>query len=114
MTYLDRGRNADQRDEKPDDDDQHSRLIDALQGRSEPRPAERAQLVAPIEKSHARREFQRATVFCDEHGVLRADPNPALGSHRLRAVGQANALIVVPDGPQRLAAGTVVEILRYA
>mgnify|MGYP003575677011 CR=1 FL=1 len=89
-------------------------LIDALQGRSEPRPAERAQLVAPIEKSHARREFQRATVFCDEHGVLRADPNPAVGSHRLRAVGQANALIVVPDGPQRLAAGTVVEILRYA
>jgi len=89
-------------------------LIDALQGRTEPRPAERAQLVAPIEKSHARREFQRATVFCDDHGVLRADPNPAVGSHRLRAVGQANALIVVPDGPQRLAAGTVVEILRYA
>jgi len=89
-------------------------LIDALQGRTEPRAAERAQLVAPIEKSHARREFQRATVFCDEHGVLRADPNPAVGSHRLRAVGEANALIVVPDGPQRLAAGTVVEILRYA
>jgi len=89
-------------------------LIDALQGRTEPRPAERAQLVAPIEKLHARREFQRATVFCDDHGVLRADPNPAVGSHRLRAVGQANALIVVPDGPQRLAAGTVVEILRYA
>jgi len=89
-------------------------LIDALQGRTEPRAAERAQLVAPIAKSHARREFQRATVFCDEHGVLRADPNPAVGSHRLRAVGEANALIVVPDGPQRLAAGTVVEILRYA
>jgi len=89
-------------------------LIDALQGRTEPRPSERAQLVAPIDKSHARREFQRATVFCDDHGVLRADPNPAVGSHRLRAVGQANALIVVPDGPQRLAAGTVVEILRYA
>ena len=89
-------------------------LIDALQGRTEPRRAERAQLVSPIDKSHARREFQRATVFCDEHGVLRADPNPAVGSHRLRAVGEANALIVVPDGPQRLAAGTVVEILRYA
>lgn len=89
-------------------------LIDALQGRTEPRPVERAQLVAPIEKSHARREFQRATVFCDEHGVLRADPNPAVGSHRLRAVGESNALIVVPDGPQRLAAGTVVEVLRYA
>jgi len=89
-------------------------LIDGLQGRTEPRAIERAQLVAPIEKSHARREFQRANVFCDEHGVLRADPNPAVGSHRLRAVGESNALIVVPDGPQRLAAGTVVEILRYA
>ncbi|WP_342315344.1 gephyrin-like molybdotransferase Glp [Lysobacter sp. FW306-1B-D06B] len=89
-------------------------LIDALQGRTEPRQVERAQLVAPVEKSHARREFVRAQVTCDEHGVLRADPNPAVGSHRLRAVGESNALIVIPDGPQRLAAGAVVEVLRYA
>lgn len=89
-------------------------LIDALQGRTEPRPVERAQLVAPIDKSHARREFMRAQVFCDERGVLHADPNPAVGSHRLRAVSDSNALIVVPDGPQRLAAGAVVEVLRYA
>lgn len=89
-------------------------LIDALQGRTEPRTVERAQLVSPLEKTHPRREFLRATVFCDDHGVLRADPNPAAGSHRLRAVGESNALIVVPDGPQRLAAGTVVEVLRYA
>ncbi|MDI9239786.1 molybdopterin molybdotransferase MoeA [Lysobacter sp. LF1] len=89
-------------------------LIDALQGRTEPRPVERAQLVAPIDKSHARREFMRAQVFCDERGVLHADPNPAVGSHRLRAVSDSNALIVIPDGPQRLAAGAVVEVLRYA
>jgi molybdopterin molybdotransferase len=89
-------------------------LVDALQGRSEPRLAERAQLVAPIDKDHARREFIRARVFCDDHGVLRADPNPATGSHRLRAVADSNALIVIPDGPQRLAAGEVVEVLRYA
>ena len=62
----------------------------------------------------ARREFMHAHVFSDEHGVLRADPNPAVGSHRLRAVSDSNALIVVPDGPQRLAAGAVVEVLRYA
>ena len=67
-----------------------------------------------IDKAHPRREFMRAQVFCDEHGVLRADPNPAVGSHRLRAVADSNALIVVPDGPQRLAAGEVVEVLRYA
>lgn len=89
-------------------------LIDGLQGRTEPRAAERAQLVAPLDKAHARREFMRAHVFSDEHGVLRADPNPAVGSHRLRAVSDSNALIVVPDGPQRLAAGAVVEVLRYA
>lgn len=89
-------------------------LVDGLQGRSEPRAVDRAQLVAPIDKPHPRREFMRAQVFCDGHGVLRADPNPAVGSHRLRAVADSNALIVVPDGPQRLAAGEVVEVLRYA
>lgn len=89
-------------------------LIDALQGRTEPRTVERAQLVAPVDKDHPRREFMRARVFCDERGVLHADPNPAVGSHRLRAVSDSNALIVIPDGPQRLAAGAVVEILRYA
>lgn len=89
-------------------------LVDALQGRTEPRPVERAQLVAPVDKAHPRREFMRARVFCDDHGALRADPNPAVGSHRLRAVADSNALIVIPDGPQRLAAGEVVEILRYA
>ncbi|MFC3816327.1 gephyrin-like molybdotransferase Glp [Lysobacter sp. GCM10012299] len=89
-------------------------LVDGLQGRSEARLAERAQLVAPVDKEHARREFIRARVFCDDHGVLRADPNPATGSHRLRAVADSNALIVIPDGPQRLAAGEVVEVLRYA
>ncbi|HEY5851367.1 MAG TPA: gephyrin-like molybdotransferase Glp [Lysobacter sp.] len=89
-------------------------LVDALQGRSEPRAVERAQLVSPIDKEHPRREFMRARVFCDEHGVLRADPNPAIGSHRLRAVADSNALIVIPDGPQRVAAGEVVDVLRYA
>lgn len=89
-------------------------LIDGLQGHSEPRPVWRAQLTAPIDKTHARREFLRARVFSGENGVLRADPSPAVGSHRLRAVAESNALIVVPEGPQRLAAGAVVELLRYA
>ncbi|RPE81699.1 molybdopterin molybdotransferase MoeA [Vulcaniibacterium tengchongense] len=89
-------------------------LIDGVQGCAEPRPVERAQLAAPVDKPHPRREFLRARVFCDDRGVLRADPHPATGSHRLRAVAESNALIVVPDGPQRLAAGEVVEVLRYA
>jgi molybdopterin molybdotransferase len=86
-------------------------LIDGLQGRVEARPTWQAQLVAPLDKSHARREFIRGRVFSGPNGALHADANPATGSHRLRAVADSNALIVVPEGPQHLAAGEVVEIL---
>lgn len=86
-------------------------LIDGLQGRTEPRPTWRAQLVAPVDKPHARREFIRGRVFSGPNGALHAEANPATGSHRLRAVADSNALIVVPEGPQHLAAGEVVDIL---
>ena len=86
-------------------------LIDGLQGRTEPRPTWRAQLVAPLDKPHARREFIRGRVFSGPNGALHAEANPATGSHRLRAVADSNALIVVPEGPQHLAAGEVVDIL---
>lgn len=86
-------------------------LIDGLQGRTEPRPSWRAQLVAPVDKPHARREFIRGRVFSGPNGALHAEANPATGSHRLRAVADSNALIVVPEGPQHLAAGEVVDIL---
>jgi molybdopterin molybdotransferase len=88
-------------------------LIDGLQGRAEPRPGWHAQLVAPLDKPHARREFIRGRVFSGPNGVLHADPNPATGSHRLRAAADSNALLVVPEGPQHLAAGEVVEILPF-
>ncbi|QDH70076.1 molybdopterin molybdotransferase MoeA [Marilutibacter alkalisoli] len=87
-------------------------LADGLQGRTEPRPVLRARLAAPIDKPHARREFMRARLECGEDGGLSAVPNPATGSHRLRAAADSNALIVIPDGPQTLAAGTVVEVLQ--
>lgn len=86
-------------------------LIDGLQGRREARPTWRAQLVAPLDKSHARREFIRGRVFSGPNGVLHADANPATGSHRLRAVADSNALLVIPEGPQHLSAGEIVEIL---
>lgn len=86
-------------------------LIDGLQGRTEPRSTWRAQLVAPLDKPHARREFLRGRVFSGPNGALHAEANPATGSHRLRAVADSNALIVVPEGPQHLAAGEVVDIL---
>lgn len=88
-------------------------LADGLQGRTEPRPMLRARLASPIEKGHARREFQRAHLNCSDDGGLLAGPNPATGSHRLRVAAEANALVVVPEGPQSLATGDVVEVLSY-
>jgi len=89
-------------------------LLDALQGREEPRLPLRARLLAPLDKRHPRREFVRAQLHCDEAGVLWADPNPATGSHRLQAAATSNALVVVPDGPQCLEHDHVVDVLRYA
>ncbi|KQZ57761.1 MULTISPECIES: gephyrin-like molybdotransferase Glp [unclassified Lysobacter] len=88
-------------------------LIDGLQGCSEPRPRWRARLVGGIDKTHARREFVRARLSAGEDGGLLADPNPATGSHRLRAAADSNALIVIGEGPQTLQAGAVVEVLPY-
>lgn len=88
-------------------------LFDALQGRSEARAAWRARLAAPIAKPHDRLEFQRGCLEVDERGGLRVHPDPATGSHRLRAAAQANALIVLPEGPLRLEAGAVVRVLPY-
>ena len=86
-------------------------LIDGLQGRADPRPHWRAQLVAPLDKPHPRREFVRGRLFSGDNGALHVEANAATGSHRLRAAADSNALIVVPEGPQRYAAGEVVEVL---
>ncbi|QWP75027.1 molybdopterin molybdotransferase MoeA [Lysobacter sp. K5869] len=89
-------------------------VIDGLQGRAEPRPKLRARLVGGIEKTHPRREFVRARLRSDDDGVLWTDPNPATGSHRLRAAADSDALMVVPEGPQQLREGAVVEVWPYA
>jgi len=78
-------------------------LIDGLQGRLDSRPRWHARLIGPVEKAHPRREFRRARVYSDPGGQLLAEPGPA-------AVAAANALIVLPEGPQRLAAGDAVEV----
>ena len=89
------------------------RLLDGLQGRTEARRTWHARLSAPIEKPHARREFQRGQLLAGEDGTLQVHPDPDTGSHRLRAAAAADALIVVPDGPQSLPIGAVVEVLPY-
>jgi molybdopterin molybdotransferase len=87
-------------------------LVDGMQGRVA-RPRRHARLRAGVEKSHARREFVRGTLHCDEAGVQWITPNAATGSHRLRAAAGTDALLVLREGPQALAAGDVVEVLTY-
>lgn len=88
-------------------------LVDGLQGCSEDRPTLRARLSAPIEKQHARREFLRGRLGFTQDGVVQVTPNPAAGSHRLQAAAQSDALIVLPEGPQSLAEGQLVDVLPY-
>jgi molybdopterin molybdotransferase len=85
-------------------------LVDGLQGQA-PRSRLFARLSTPLHKTHARREFLRGSLRCDEAGTLWVGPDAATGSHRLRAASAADVLLVVPEGPQDLAAGAAVEIL---
>ncbi|MBX3711421.1 MAG: molybdopterin molybdotransferase MoeA [Lysobacter sp.] len=88
-------------------------LLDGLQERTEARPRLRARLQAPWRKTHERLEFLRGRLFLDEDGQCRVAPNPADGSHRMRAAADSDALIVLAEGPQDLKAGEVVDVLPY-
>jgi len=88
-------------------------LLDALQGRTQTRPQWRARLRSGWRKTHERLEFLRGRLHCDDEGRLWVDPNPADGSHRMRAAADSDALIVLPEGELALEAGAVVDVLRY-
>lgn len=88
-------------------------LLDGLQGRAEPRLRLHARLLGSIDKPHPRREFVRGRLDYGDDGNLRVQPNAATGSHRLAVAAQSDALIIVADGPQRLAVGDLVEVLPY-
>jgi molybdopterin molybdotransferase len=89
-------------------------FLDGLQARKQPRPRQFARLSLPISKSHERLEFLRGRLDCDETGQLTVAKNPADSSHRLRAVAESNALIVVPEGAADWPAGSVLEVLPLA
>jgi molybdopterin molybdotransferase len=89
------------------------RLVDGLQGRAEARPLLRARLAEGWSKQQERREFVRGRVESREDGCLWVQPNPAVGSHRMRAAAESNALITLAEGALELAPGSVVEILTY-
>ncbi|RZA21671.1 MAG: molybdopterin molybdenumtransferase MoeA [Lysobacteraceae bacterium] len=87
-------------------------LLDGMQGRVE-RPRRHARLDAAIGKTHPRREFVRGVLRCDHTGTQWIAPDGATGSHRLRAAADADALLVLAEGPQSLCVGDVVEVLAY-
>lgn len=86
-------------------------FLDALQGRREPRPRVHARLSMPVRKHHDRLEFLRGRLRCDAQGQLQVAPDPADGSHRLRAAAEANCLLLLPEGAGQWDAGQIVEVL---
>lgn len=90
------------------------RFLDRLQARRQTRRRHFARLDLAISKSHDRLEFLRGKLGCDQTGQLHVAMNPADGSHRLRAVAQSNALIIVPEGIAEWPVGSVLEVLLLA
>ncbi len=88
-------------------------LLDGLQRRTDVRPRLRARLRTGWRKTHERLEFLRGRLSCDDDGVLWVEPNPADGSHRMRAAADSDALIVLAEGAQALAPGASVDVLPY-
>jgi molybdopterin molybdotransferase len=85
--------------------------LDAMSGVIEQSPRLRARLRSAIDKRHARVEFQRATLQCDENAVLWAIPHAKQGSGMMRGLAEADALILLPEGEHVFAVGDVVEAL---
>lgn len=87
-------------------------LVDAMQGRR-PRPRLHARLDTGWHKRNERLELLRGRLSCDPGGALTIAPNPADGSHRMRAAADSDALLVLAEGSREYAAGDVVEVLPY-
>jgi molybdopterin molybdotransferase len=85
--------------------------LEAMRGAQIRREPLRARLQHALSKTHARTEFQRAHVHCDDQGVLLAASLRQQGSGMLRGVAEANALIVLPEAVREYAAGEVLEVL---
>ncbi|MEK7813812.1 MAG: molybdopterin molybdenumtransferase MoeA, partial [Candidatus Desantisbacteria bacterium] len=72
-------------------------------------PVITAELKADIKKRDNRRHFVRASVTCEE-GKYYALPTKSQSSGGLMSMVVANALIVVPEGVQKIAAGSQVQV----
>jgi molybdopterin molybdotransferase len=88
-------------------------LLDAMQGRLDRVPALRARLRSAVRKSHARLEFRRGRLTCDDDGSLWVEAHAATGSHQQRGAAESNALLVLPETSTELAAGERVDVHVY-
>jgi molybdopterin molybdotransferase len=88
-------------------------LLRGLQGETSALPRVVARLSTPISKTHERREFQRGRLEFGNDGVVRVAPHPATASHRLRGAADSDCLIVLEEGAQQLAEGSLVDVLHY-
>src|SRR5690606_22432798 len=88
-------------------------LLDGLQGRAATRPRWRARLARAWRKTNERQEFLRGRLQSTDDGTLEVEPNPADGSHRMRAAADSDALIVLEEGLRDYPAGSLVDVLPY-
>ena len=86
-------------------------LVDAMQGRTTPRPRWRARLASHWRKGHERMEFLRGQLAQGSDGVPEVSPSPADGSHRMRAAADADVLLVLEEGARDYPVGTFVDVL---
>jgi molybdopterin molybdotransferase len=82
------------------------------------RPAEKATLLEPVRKSHGRRAFIRViaerddagTPLRDEDGRVKVRLAGGQGSHVISALAKADALAIIPEADDELAAGAPVAL----
>ncbi len=83
--------------------------LDRLEGMREPeRPEVSVRLLAPVRNPGPRRAFLPARVGTDERGELRARAIRSQGSGDIAALALANALLVVPEEVDAVAAGATL------
>jgi len=72
-----------------------------------------ARLATPVDKRHDRLELRRATLRCDEHGVLHVDLHASLSSGALRSLVESDALAELAAEARRFEVGEVVRVHRF-
>jgi molybdopterin molybdotransferase len=75
------------------------------------RPTATARLTHDLTSSDGRRQFARASYAVDKAGPA-VTPVGGHGSHLIGDLAQSDALVVVPEGVARIAAGEQVQVLR--